>query len=564
MRFIAGLAVALALLAVPVAGQVPDPATTALMQQLQPGATLADYTARLQQEFRQLDADSDGVLTAADADLHDAAAKTQLRAGAAMQFLRFDLDHDGIVTADEVRRAMRYEQRAQTRTNAEQMIEAEVKRIMAADKNGDGKVTLEEAMDAAEAQMGRGYNMMYGLSTRVRQLIALSPGHDNRLALADFEALGAARFHAVDTDNNGTISQDEFNAYRRREADEARRKAEEARRQAQAVRDEKAQAECLIPKASDTARIAVLSAHRAEALSRVALGSQDVVTRTGEIMIEEGSEPLYIVVISQEPTIWRVTGAVERVERLVAASLTTADANMRLGVAGNVIRLGDGQTPPNMAETTPLIGITGLPADRVTFVRRATCFKAFTETQSIDAAYSIGLVRRHAGKNPAMITGRYDVGAFLLPSDAVRSAYDDRTQPRVIIVKQYGTLNLAGDASGVVIRTGPVDLDKELAETAPGGVIDIDEKSVVASAAVVRYDLLPGLAGLMQLMNSGTLTRNHEGEFIIHRQIRFPAGLDEHHVTFLLLHGVPLPQGDSGGAMVIAEDTGQQIKLDRR
>jgi hypothetical protein len=68
----------------------------------------------------------------------------------------------------------------------------------------------------------------------------------------------------------------------------------------------------------------------------------------------------------------------------------------------------------------------------------------------------------------------------------------------------------------------------------------------------------------MQLMNSGALTRNHEGEFIIHRQIRFPAGIDEHHVTFLLLHGVPLPQGDSGGAMVIAEDTGQQIKLDRR
>jgi hypothetical protein len=35
-------------------------------------------------------------------------------------------------------------------------------------------------------------------------------------------------------------------------------------------------------------------------------------------------------------------------------------------------------------------------------------------------------------------------------------------------------------------------------------------------------------------------------------------------VTFLLLHGVPLPQGDPGAAMVIAEDTGQQIKLDRR
>jgi hypothetical protein len=178
--------------------------------------------------------------------------------------------------------------------------------------------------------------------------------------------------------------------------------------------------------------------------------------------------------------------------------------------------------------------------------------------------FSSLLVRRHAGKDPAVIAGRYNVGAFVLPSGATRSAYDDKTQPRLTIVKQYGTLNLAGDASGVVVRTGPVDLDKELAESSPGGVVDIDEKSVVASVAVDRYDTLPGLAGLMQLQNSGALTRNREGEFIIHRQIRFPAGLNEHHVTFLLLHGVPLPQGDPGGAMVIAEDTGQQIKLDRR
>jgi Ca2+-binding EF-hand superfamily protein len=459
MRSIAAFAVAFALLAVPASGQIPDPATQAFMQQLQPGATLADYAARLQQEFRQLDADADGVLTTADADLHDAVAKTQARAMGAMQFLHFDLDRDGAVTADEVRRVLRYDQRNQARPNAAQAMEVEVNRVMAADKNGDGKVTLAEAMDAAEAMMAKSYNAAFSVSGRVRQLIALSPSHDNRLTLADFEALGAERFHAVDTDNNGTISQDELAAYRRREAEETRRKAEEARRQVQAARDEKTQAECVIPKASDAARVAVLSAHRAEALSRVALGSQDVVTRTGEITIEEGPEPLYIVVISQEPTIWRVTGAVERVERLVAATLTTADANMRLGVAGNVITLGEGPKAPSKADTMPLVGVTGLPADRVTFVMRTTCLKAFTETKSTDAAYSIALVRRHAGKDPAMAAGRYNVGAFLLPSGAIRSAYDDRKQPRLTIVKQYGTLNLTGDASGVVVRTGPVDLE---------------------------------------------------------------------------------------------------------
>ena len=121
-----------------------------------------------------------------------------------------------------------------------------------------------------------------------------------------------------------------------------------------------------------------------------------------------------------------------------------------------------------------------------------------------------------------------------------------------------------GDTSGVVVQTGPVDLDQDLARLRPGGVVDIDEKSVVAHAPVARYDILPSLAGLMQLQNSGAITRNTRGEFIIHRQIRFPAGLSDHSVKFLLLRGVPLPQGDIGGATVISDETGEAVRFDRR
>ena len=55
----------------------------------------------------------------------------------------------------------------------------------------------------------------------------------------------------------------------------------------------------------------------AEALSSVTIGSQDVATRTGTIVVERGREPLYLVVGSFLPTIWRFSGAVERVERLL-------------------------------------------------------------------------------------------------------------------------------------------------------------------------------------------------------------------------------------------------------
>src|SRR5262249_47418876 len=151
-----------------------------------------------------------------------------------------------------------------------------------------------------------------------------------------------------------------------------------------------------------------------------------------------------------------------------------------------------------------------------------------------------------------------------LPSGRIRSAYDDRTQPRLVIVKEFGTLRLAGDSSGVLVRTGPVDLDSELEQSSPGGVVDVDENAVVSGLPVARYDVLPGPAGLMQLMNSGVLTRTRRGEFAIHRKMHFPAGLANYPLTFVLLENVPVPDGNPDGARVIAEDTGKDVRFDRK
>jgi Ca2+-binding EF-hand superfamily protein len=567
--------------------QAPAPSREAAMQtllaQMQPGATLGGYLERLRQDFRQLDADQDGVLTAADADLHDAVVRAQMRMLAAMQILRADLDGDGVVTADEVRRLLLYERRTQSGASAGQSIDAEVSRLLAADKDHDGKITLAEAMNAAEIRPENraAVGLLGGLSQRVRQLLTLSRSGDGKLSLADFEAAGTEQFHSVDVDGNGTISQDELNTFRQRQADELRQKMNaareaeqsrqrELRQQADAAREAEQQAECAMPKASEAAKVVVLSAHRSEALARVGLGSQDIATGTGEIRIEPGAEPLYVVVISQEPTIWRLTGATDRIERLVAVGMTPVEPT-RLTNGGRVLTLQAGQAPqiftklaaatapPGNAKPVPLIGIGGLPAERVSVLTRAGCLKAFTEAKSSDAAYSLAAVRRASGKDPAVVAGRYNVGAFVLPSGEIRSAYDDKTQPRLTIVKEFGTLTLKGDTNGVVVRTGPLDLDTELAETSPGGVVDLDEKTVVASAPVVRYTILPGLAGLQQLQNSGALSRTSRGEFVIHGPIRFPAGLAGHAVKFLLLRDVPMPEGDPGDATLISEETGMVI-----
>ncbi len=217
--------------------------------------------------------------------------------------------------------------------------------------------------------------------------------------------------------------------------------------------------------------------------------------------------------------------------------------------------------PRPVALPTPLAGVTGLAAARVKFLGGANCLRFFTEAHSVDAATTLAAVRRDTGKEPAVVAGHLAVGAFEVPSGRVRSAYDDnRTPPRLVIQKEYGNLTLKGDAGGVVVRTGPTDLETDLEEFSPGGVVDIDPAAVVGSATPMRYEVLPGAAGLLQLQNEGALTRNGRGEFLVHRKIRLPAGLSGLSAKFLLLRGVPTPDGRPDGAAVISEETGQPVR----
>lgn len=50
---------------------------------------------------------------------------------------------------------------------------------------------------------------------------------------------------------------------------------------------------------------------------------------------------------------------------------------------------------------------------------------------------------------------------------------------------------------------------------------------------------------------------------MINKKIRFPAGLaGAHSVKFLLLRGVPKPDGNPGHSTVISEETGEALRFD--
>jgi hypothetical protein len=101
------------------------------------------------------------------------------------------------------------------------------------------------------------------------------------------------------------------------------------------------------------------------------------------------------------------------------------------------------------------------------------------------------------------------------------------------------------------------ELREDFARNEPAGVVRIDAAAVVANRPAVAYEVLPGAAGLIQLMESGAIEKNRQGEFLIKRKIRWPARLPDG--KFLILKGVPMPDGDPRGSRVASEDTGDLI-----
>jgi Ca2+-binding EF-hand superfamily protein len=515
-----------------------------LLRQLQAVTTLEGFLDELRREFTVLDADGDGKLSRADIELQRSVANALSRSGAFARIFRFDLDGDGVVTADEVRRVVRHERRlVQPSTPAmrpgeppEDPVEAQVRAEMRPDVDGDGRITFAEALMSTQQVPLRGDPHITNIESRIA---FYDLDGDGIVTLPEMETAAGKLFAIVDADGDGKLSREELAAHRQRLNEPARRRAEEAalkrqeeRRLAEAERQRKAQEAreaCAMPQASEAAKVILLGANRTEALSTVALVSQDHVTHSATVVVEPGTQPLYVVIASYERNIWRFSGAVERIERVVVNQVA---------------------------------GISGLASDRVTFLRRAECLPSFDEVPSIEAAKATGAITREAGKTPEIIVGRRTVLGFAVPSGLIQTTEEPGKPGVLVIHKSAGTLVIEGDASGIVVRKPDErSLEVDLKDAAPGGIAEIDASSVVAGVPAVRYDVLPRAAGLLQLVRSGALSRNRRGEYLIHKKMRFPTGLHGGHaVKFLLMKGVPEPDGDPRHSDLVSAETGLSLK----
>ena len=126
-----------------------------LYQNLSPGTSLERYVQKTCQDLSKLDADQNGILDMADAEIHRRVGAATFRAEFGAHMMMYDLDGDKTVTEEELRQRFEYELRSYAvgpyvQSTEDARMKLELKNFAAADTNHDGRVTWDEAIELAK------------------------------------------------------------------------------------------------------------------------------------------------------------------------------------------------------------------------------------------------------------------------------------------------------------------------------------------------------------------------------------------------------------------------------
>ena len=172
-----------------------------------------------------------------------------------------------------------------------------------------------------------------------------------------------------------------------------------------------------------------------------------------------------------------------------------------------------------------------------------------------------------SGYNPGGVVG-IDAGkvAFLEGRDCLARAHEFPSVEGIRVTAQLrsllGTEIAAGGAyalSQIAIPSMVVDDASKHSERGKPAVI-VDPAAVVAETDVSTFEVLPGRAGIRQLLDNGSLEAVEGGFRIVKPIPHYPAGLHgAHSAYFILGKGVPKPGGDPGHSCVISEEDGSIV-----
>jgi Ca2+-binding EF-hand superfamily protein len=489
----------------------------------------------------------------------------QRRSQATEQILSYDLDGDGIVTREEITAVMQPRARQMINANGVQLeptaqqtrqqLDRLVGEALKPDLDGDGTISAEEIRQEAQKQADLASEGWQRGAARFVPMTLDADG-DGAVSLAEYEAAVRKQFDAIDKDRDGRLSTDEVGEFNQRltEAFQAAQREREA--QIRKQRLESAAKGCEVPPAQANVRLALLGAREARALSNAWIGSEDKVTYVTTVEIAPGRDPLYLALASQGAMIWDVVGATERVAGVVAHAEATLD-DAGDGLPQRFVAANGQAAPPRGGK--PLVGVIGIPRDKVHFTAHKGCLVPVSEASMKDGSAQ-EMAALVLGREADEIGGEVSAATFRVPP---LMHFKDRVVRNAMPLPKGG----AGEV-----------LWREVEDRYSAGIAQIDVDSVVSVHPVKRYAVLPARAGLAQLVDANALQvagfvhgfHLDEGEihpftspnkFVIMQKMQIPAGATG---TFILPRELPLPQGDLSQVCVLSETDMKPVNGDRR
>lgn len=299
---------------------------------------------------------------------------------------------------------------------------------------------------------------------------------------------------------------------------------------------------CTVPKARDGAEIILLSARKGSTIPSVTVAGQNIATSSGRIHFEQGTSPLYLVVTSNDPIIWRMSGATERLQHVVVSS-----------------------RPKNKAIKA---GVFGVEKRRVTFVSSTDCIPQFSELKNRYRMEARLAVSQYVGSEPKNVIYTRQLHELNLPSGKLIDPDFFHTQKHLVdteILKSVSQFEPSKAIQNLTAHKTSAEQVVWAAASYPGGIVSMNVNTVIGSNTVENYETLPFRFGLLQLINEGKLEHIEKNQFRVLDKFHLPAGLDRGHaVTFIVPKGIPIPSGYKGRSCFLSEDLGGYLDKNRR
>lgn len=273
--------------------------------------------------------------------------------------------------------------------------------------------------------------------------------------------------------------------------------------------------QCPLPPVTDNVEVAYLASQFGAGISYIDVYGKGRDTKTVTLNITPGETEIYLIAVHREPIIWVIQGDVERVRQFVTQRTKAFyPENINMG----------------------RVGVTGLPASRVTFLEHG-CIPLFGK-------------RKLSHSTPKFIVETllqsdidYQISAYGGLQTIIPEGIFEKN-PQIQLYKDQKTKPYGRDNVHITFKRGQND-----------GILDIDINDVISPGEKRTYEILPGSAGLVELVNASKIIQIGPKKFEVMEPIkRLPSNRGGYDAVFKLAPGVPLPEYIDDDHVVFSPD----------